>query len=412
MYKFICAAFLAWLWAGVSIAQEDDRLGASLNGLLSIARQLSPELAAAALDAEAANAAIRGSDSLPDPEFQLESESNGFRGRPGTRTYWIGQEFPLGGKLGLKRTIANSESERMVAVREQTRLDLEARIKTVQAERFRWQATLGLLEDIHRDLKATEEIAGIVYRELRGRQADIIRAQVAVVNHVADQARAAAELKRLNVRLNLLLGRNSSESLAEPKGFADLPDLDSLIEPRLFDIARQRNFGLAAENASIRSGEAQVELAKKDWYPNVKLQWGLDEAQGRGITGYDAFLTVNLPLRTERRQGAISAETSKLGAARSRRDLAVQKLEAELSERLIIYRTTRDIEVLLSEQAIPRARAGEQSLRRAYQEGRGDLADVLTAQTQRRQTEIELFKTQAELRQIWAEIERLAGGDL
>lgn len=411
-YIAVIFYFVSMISNTAALRASELDLGQTLDGLLLEARQLNPELVAASLDAEAALAAVRGSDSLPDPEFQLESENNGFRGQPGTRTYWIGQEFLLGGKLGLRRSVAISDGERITAKREQTRVDLETRIKFVQAERYRWQATIVMLRDLHQDFVLTERVAAAVSREGRARQADIIRARMASINHQADQSRATAEYRQLDARLNLLLGRGVGQALLPPADFAPMPDSERLQDERLFALMRERNFTLAEQAATVRMGEAQVELAKREWVPNVKLQLGLDESQGRGVTGYEGFLTVNIPLRTERRQGNIAAENSKLSAAKARRDFELLKLESAISEQLIILRTTTGIEALLREEALPQARAGEQSLRRLYQEGAGDLSDVLAAQIERRKTEVEWLKVQSEMRQQLAELERLIGGGI
>jgi outer membrane protein TolC len=87
--------------------------GATVGQLIALARQLSPGLAAAALDAEAAISRITSAGALPDPTLRIDADNLDRRnvsmnGR--TTIYRLMQEFPLWGKLDLKRDIAGFEA--------------------------------------------------------------------------------------------------------------------------------------------------------------------------------------------------------------------------------------------------------------------------------------------------------------
>src|SRR5258708_1272462 len=95
----------------VSAAPKTTTPGSTVGELIALARQLSPELAAAALNAEAAVARITSAGALPDPTGRittdnLDQRNVSMNGR--TTQYRLMQEFPLWGKLDLKRDIPTS----------------------------------------------------------------------------------------------------------------------------------------------------------------------------------------------------------------------------------------------------------------------------------------------------------------
>src|SRR5713226_9413829 len=87
--------------------------GATVGELVALARQLSPEVAAAALTAEAATARITSAGALPDPTLRIDADNLDQRdvamnGR--SFTFRLMQEFPLWGKRDLKREMASFEA--------------------------------------------------------------------------------------------------------------------------------------------------------------------------------------------------------------------------------------------------------------------------------------------------------------
>ena len=72
----------------------------------------------------------------------------------------------------------------------------------------------------------------------------------------------------------------------------------------------------------------------------------------------------------------------------------------------------RRIETLLTQQALPQARATAEAMLRSLEQGSSQIAEVLTAQLRLREVELERLKAQAEQRLALAEIERVVGGEL
>src|SRR5438093_1584526 len=122
----------------VSAAPKTTTPGSTVGELVALARQLSPELAAAALSAEAAVARITSAGALPDPTLRVDADNLDQRNRAmnGTTTVFrLMQEFPLWGKQDLKREMAAFDAAAAKYRRRGAALELVARVKSVFAAR-------------------------------------------------------------------------------------------------------------------------------------------------------------------------------------------------------------------------------------------------------------------------------------
>ncbi|TND00683.1 MAG: outer membrane efflux protein [Gammaproteobacteria bacterium] len=161
-FSFVGSA--AILMGSTSLSATERNLpGASVESVVALAKQLSPELAAAALDADAAAHRVGAAGVLADPTVTLQAWDVNGRG-VGQR--WIGfeQEFKLWGKLDLERGVAEADAE---AARHQSRAvatDLIARVKAAYAQYAAAYRAIDLSLGLKRRL---DEILGL----LRLRQA-------------------------------------------------------------------------------------------------------------------------------------------------------------------------------------------------------------------------------------------------
>src|SRR5713101_5043329 len=125
--------------AGPVVAAPKGAPGATAAELIALARQLSPELAAAALTADAAIARITSAGALPDPTLRVDADNLDQRNismNGPTTIYRLMQEFPLWGKLDLKRDMAGFDATAAHYRRQGAELELIARIKSVFAARY------------------------------------------------------------------------------------------------------------------------------------------------------------------------------------------------------------------------------------------------------------------------------------
>src|SRR6185295_8903453 len=130
---WVIPALAILLLAGPACAEAPSLAapGATLEEVLAIARRLSPELVARALDTEAAQARVEIAGSLADPTLRITSdEIDRTRGPRQNKMYYaVEQDFPLWGKLDLRRDQASADVARSRADTRLTEAELIEKVK-------------------------------------------------------------------------------------------------------------------------------------------------------------------------------------------------------------------------------------------------------------------------------------------
>jgi outer membrane protein, heavy metal efflux system len=127
------------LLAGPACADVPGSLaapGATLDEVLGIARRLSPELVARALDTEAAQARVEIAGSLADPTLRITSDEIDRTSGPRQNKmfFTVEQEFPLWGKRDLRRDQASADVARSRADTRVTEAELVEKVKVAFAQ--------------------------------------------------------------------------------------------------------------------------------------------------------------------------------------------------------------------------------------------------------------------------------------
>ena len=130
----LCAAGASAQLAGESPA------GATIDSLLTLARQNNPEFAAMRHEAAAASERMTPAGALMDPRLKVELQDITKAGEQGatllpsevgSTAYTLTQEFPWSGKRDLKRDIATLDADVAQGRARQTWAELAARIKAL-----------------------------------------------------------------------------------------------------------------------------------------------------------------------------------------------------------------------------------------------------------------------------------------
>ena len=88
------------------------------------------------------------------------------------------------------------------------------------------------------------------------------------------------------------------------------------------------------EGAEITASERNVELVRRNWYPDVTLGvtvYDEDGAERRQFGGYEAMIVVGVPLQWGLR-GARAEAKAKLAASRARRESTEADLRGNIEE--------------------------------------------------------------------------------
>ncbi len=388
--------------------------GATLESVLSAARRLSPELAARALDTEAAQGKAMIAKSLPDPKFLVMSDDADRTSGPrlNRMIYSFEQDIPLWGRRDLRREAAEAEVGQMQALARGSDVELTERVKVAFARYYAaWQA-VHRTEDLHKAMHGVAQVAQERYAQGRGEQADVFRAELDTTRVAADIVRLNTELRTAQGLLNALLLRSIDARLMPPERVRPLPTLGALDAERLLTQARHGNPTLAANTAALTGAEANRRLADKSWYPDVTLGASAIQRPSWGPAGYQAWVAVKIPLQRDLHEGEIQQAASQARAAQARLDAAEQQVRGELTEAIASYVGSRQMADLIRRRSLPQAEAFVRSSAASYAVSRADLETVLRSEHDLSDIRLQIIAAEFDSQRQLAAIERLIGGDL
>ncbi|MDG4591250.1 MAG: TolC family protein [Defluviicoccus sp.] len=395
--------------------------GRSVDELLAMARAMNPGLAAAALDAQAAQVRIGTTGRYPDPMFRTEFEDitgNGTRYAPDTLgrvKYTVEQTIPLWGKLDLQRKVAVAEAGAASEQRRAVENELAARIKIVFANAYATREAIRINEELLGTVAAIARVAQSRYAQGQGGQQDAVTAEVERGRLQADLARLDGERRNWNAQMNALLNRPVAAPLAPPQALRPVPAPESIEIGRLVERAQRANPQFRIDEARITADERSAELVRRNWYPDLTLGvsvFDADSNNDRDFGGYEAMVSFAIPLQWGLRRAQEGEAVAKLAASRARRQATGLDLQGQIEAAYWALVSAQRGERILREVNIPQTKVVLQSALAGYQLGRVDLPSVLLADQAVLRVSLDRINLLIEQQVRLAEIERVIGEDL
>ncbi len=382
--KTFPVAFMLVMVLCLSVAWADDG-PASLEELLVEADQHNPELQAAREQAEMVGHTVDQATSLDDPMLglgvinipidELDAESTPMSGV----TLTLSQKFPFPGKLAARGEMAKEKTRWYRKAYEDARLKLRQQVKDAwYLLLFQRQAielteqNIDLLDDFNR-LTETR------YKVGKGLQQNVLKAQL-------ERSKLFDSLLTLEQReettlagLNRLVGRETFSPLAQQP----IPEL-SRTDYSLKDLqagAQQKRPLFDAYRSLISKFEAQSRLAELDYKPDFNLWIGYrlrdnDLADG-GSDFISSGVTLNLPVRLNRRRAAVAEADSGLRMAHKRFNNFRLQVELSIHQALARMQASAKLTDLYKTGIIPQADQTFQATLAAYQVDKVDFLDLL-----------------------------------
>lgn len=394
--------------------------GASVDSLLAMAREGSPDLRLARLEAEAAAERVGVAGALPDPILRLELENitrNGSQGatlapgRVGDTKYTLMQPLPFWGKRALRRDVASAEADQAQGRSGDAWAELAARIKTLYVQYWQTSRTLGLVRENIELAGRLEQIAQVRYAGGLAPQQDAIRAQVEHTNLETERVALDSERHHLMVFINALLARPATAPLAEPAALRPLPPAARLDPAVLAERLLASNPQLAIAAAGLAGAEKSRDLAYRNRYPDLTVGVAPMQVQNR-VESWSLMLEMNIPLQQETRRRQEREAERLLEAARARREALGHRLLGDVAAAAAELDAARETERLAATRLLPQADLTFKAALAGYEYGKVDFATLLDAQRQIRNARLALIRAQAAQQLRLAEIERLLGEDL
>jgi outer membrane protein TolC len=415
---------LAFVLPAHAFAQESPtphtRSITPLSELLAEAEKNNPQIEAARQGWQAAKQVPTQVSTLPDPQFNLQHVSVGsprpFAGYTNSDFAYLGvgvsQDIPYPGKLRLKGEIAKREADVSQQQVESVRRAVLAEFKGTYFQLAYLSKTLTILEEDGELLKQVEEAADARYRSGKGTQQDILQAQLQKTKLLREIAMHHLQVGKLEVQLKQLLNRSQESPDVEAADLTETPLV--LTYGDLLAAAQVQNPEIASAQKIIERQSLQVDLARKDFYPdfNVQYMWQrTDPAQFRAY--YMLSVGIKVPIYRSRKQRPelAHAESEKLRAG-SEYQVQSQQLAGDLRAQYVIVQQTSELLKIHRDGLSPQARSEFQSGLAAYQSNKQDFQAVLTAFLDVLHLDEDYWQNVAEYETAIARLEQLTGVSL
>jgi cobalt-zinc-cadmium efflux system outer membrane protein len=417
----ICVIFISAVFAGQALAQESapSHVGpvTPLSELLAEAEKNNPQIEGARQGWQAAKQVPTQVSTLPDPQFNLQHVSVGsprpFAGYTNSDFAYVGlgvsQDIPYPGKLRLKGEIAKREADVSQQQIETVRRTVLAELKAAYFGLAYLSKTLTILEQDGELLKQVEQAADARYRSGMGTQQDLLQAQLQKTKLLREIAMHHLEVGKLEAQIKQLLNRPQDSSDIEPSELTETPLVQTYTE--LLTAAQVQNPEIAGAKKMIETQSLQVDLARKDFYPdfNVQYMWQrTDPTQFRAY--YMLSVGVRVPIYRGRKQRPelAQAEAEKLRAG-SELQVHSQQIAAELRTQYVLAQQTSELLKIHRGGLSPQSRAEFQAALAAYQSNKQEFQALLTAFLDVLHFDEEYWQNVSEYETAIARLEQITG---
>ena len=388
-----------------------------LRDLLNEAEQNNPQIAAARQGWEAAKQIPSQVSTLPDPQFTAQQVNVGsprpFAGYTNSDFAYFGlgvsQDFPYPGKLGLRGEMAKRDADVMQQQYVSVRRSVLAGIKSAYFQLSYLSKTLEILESDGELLQQVENAADARYRSGMGNQHDLLQAQLERTKLLREINTHHLEVARMQAQIKHLLNRSQSSPDIEP---AELPETSlAYTFDELLSKTKDENSEISGARKMVEKQSLQVDLARKDFYPDFSLQYmwqRTDPVQFRAY--YMLSFTARVPIYRNRKQRPELAQAeADLNRSRSEVEVQTQQAAFELQTAYETAQKTAELLKIYREGLLPQARAEFEAGVAAYQSNRQDFQGLLTSFLDLLQLDEEYWQSAAERETALARLEELTG---
>src|SRR5437870_8537507 len=388
-----------------------------LSELLAEAEKNNPQIEAARQGWQAAKQVPTQVSTLPDPQFNLQHVSVGSprpcAGYTNSDFAYLGlgvsQDIPYPGKLRLKGEIAKREADVSQQQVESVRRAVLAELKGTYFQLAYLSKTLTILEEDGELLKQVEQAADARYRSGMGTQQDVLQAQLQKTKLLREIAMHHLQVGKLEAQLKQLLNRPQDSSDIEPADLTETPLPQAYDE--LLAAAKSQNPELAASQKMIDKQSLQVDLARKDFYPdfNVQYMWQrTDPTQFRAY--YILTFGVRVPIyRGHKQRPELAQAQAEQLHARSEFEALSHQLASELRAQYVTAQQTAELLKIHREGLSPQSRSEFQAGLAAYQSNKQDFQAVLTAFLDVLHLDEDYWQNLAEYETAIARLEQMTG---
>lgn len=388
-------------------------------GVLTLAQavdtalQRNPELLASRYELTAAQARILQAGLRLNPELGVELEnfagSGAVKGTDALETTLsLSQVIELGGKRGLRRSVAEADRD-LIGIEQRARqLDVLAEvtrrfIEVVTAQERARLATEGL-----RLAQQTLDAIAARVRAARAPVAEASRARIAVTRTAIEERQARTALRTARYGLASLWGSiepTFTAAEADLFAFEGIAPFDALVAQVL------RNPDITRFASAARLRDAELRLAQAQARPNLTFGFGVRRLQESNDAAVVAGFSMALPV-FDRNQGAIREARVRRVQSEAERQAALLRARGTLYAVYQEMTAARERAESIRQEAIPQAQTTLEQTQDGYERGRFSFLELLTAQQELLALRGAAIDAAADFHQLQTELERVTGEPL
>jgi outer membrane protein TolC len=359
-----------------------------LSDYLTYAALNNPGLEAAFNRWKAALERVPQVKALPDPRFTYMYYIQEVETRVGPQNQGLGiaQAFPWFGKLSLRGDVATEAANAVRKRYDAVKLKLFFEVKDAYYEYYYLARSVAVTKDNITLVKRLEGVARSRYKAAVGRHPDVVRAQVEI-GKLEDRYRTLLDLRQpIVARLNAALNRPVEADIPWPSEIS-VQDVN-VADKELLAELMAGNPELQALDFEIDRNKRAIELAKKDYYPDINLGLNFIDTGSSSVgnppdNGKDpviAMISLNLPLWHEKYDAGVREARARYYAARQDRTEKTNSLSSQLKLALYRFRDSERKIDLYGDALLPKARESLKVTESAYWGTTGSFTDLIDAQ--------------------------------
>ena len=319
----------------------------------------------------------------------------------------VAQPFQFPGKKSLAADIADTNAEALLASSESTYLQLGAQLSTLYYSTLAAQKQLQVLKESVIRLEMIKNVAKARYANNAAAYVEFLNAQVAQSAAQADQFNVERQLQVGINNINTLVGRHSREKLVLRGDVRRATNgVPTLVE--LEDYAESSHPALKSSALQLDAARKGVTLAKKAYLPDFQVIGSSYTPRGpfasnNGAVFYQLELDLIIPLYffTKEKYGVEQAQRNQ-AAAEAGNISNRQQIVLAVNSAYAAYEQAKNQAQFLRERQVPQADAAYKVGLIQYSNSGQGFNDLLTAQTQLRNLEVQLAFAEANLLQAQA----------
>jgi cobalt-zinc-cadmium efflux system outer membrane protein len=356
---------------------------------------------------------------LPDPMFSYGyfGQSVETRVGPQNQRFSIKQTLPWFGTLGAKKAMALAGANASYRQYQSEKLRLYYNVKAAYYDLYYLGREIQLTSENMELMKFWESVARAKYTVGQARHPDVIKAQVEL-GKLDDQLKSLQDMVN-PARARLLAALNLEDSISLPIPDSIEVEEISLGRDSVISMALDNNPDLDAIRNMIEKDKQGVRLAGKSSYPN--FTFGLDYIQtGEALnpaledSGKDPWIVsvgINLPLWFGKNKAIKEEARARFISSQRKLDEAKNQLTSMMDKVIFDFNDALRKIKLYRDGLIPKAEQSLNATFASYQSGESDFLNVLDAQRQLLEFQLQYDRARTNFAKKRAEIEYLTGNE-